>query len=88
MIYKELKPIFNHQKSFYGKAKTREYQDRIYLISYNTVVAYIDKRHFVLHKLWNDYSTTTMIHIKEFCRQYINTDFEINKSKWLSMEVD
>lgn len=88
MIYKELKPIYNHQKSFYGKAKTREYQDRIYLISYNTVVAYIDKTHYVLHRLWGGYSKTTMIHVNEFCKQNIGSHVFITAQQWREMEVD
>lgn len=77
------------QKSFYGKAKVEDLGTIKILISYNTAVAYIDARKN-FHRLWNDYSLTTMNHIKAFCYEYgiIPNLWSANKKWWLSLPVD
>ena len=66
------------QKSFYGKAKIEDWGFIKILISYKTAVAYIDKNN-KLHRLWDDYSVTTMNHIKAFCMEY---GIEYGGKKW------
>lgn len=63
----ELKPI-TKQKSFYGKASHFEYKNRVYLVSYDTVVACFDKATGkMLRCIDSDlYSKTTAKHIKAF----------------------
>lgn len=67
----ELQPIYDNRKSFYGKAKIiHDYESgNISLMSYNTVVCRIDNYN-KFHRIWNDYSATTMRHINEFIKQY------------------
>ena len=86
--YEELKSIHNHQKSFYGKARIFRKKDRIYLISYNTIVGFVDNEHYILHRLWGDYSKTTLIHVNEFVKQFIRSDLFISASDWRKMEVE
>lgn len=87
-IYKpiELNAIYNHQKSFYKKAYYKKinintnliYKNIILLYSYGTLVLKIvyndNKKQYFL----NDgriYSNTTLKHIKEALKQFINVDF-------------
>lgn len=68
MIVRELTPIFENTKSYYGKAKVIILSDRVQLQSYNTIVAEInDDTHKVT--VFGDYSATTLRHIKEFLKQ-------------------
>lgn len=67
----ELKPVHDHHKSFYGRAEVREFdagRSRV-LYSYDTPVCWIDTRRMEFHRLWDDWSRTTMTHVAEFCRQ-------------------
>lgn len=65
----ELKPVYNNQKSFYGKALIKDTTKGMELYSYNTLVAKTEKgQTFVTHN--GDYLTqTTLKHIKEFIQQ-------------------
>ena len=86
---KELKPIYNHQRSFYKKAYI--YRDsldnRFYLISYDTIVASID-RNAELHRHWWGCSRTTMNHVREFCKQLIHRDYFITAQEWRELPVE
>lgn len=80
----ELHPVYNHQKSFYGKARIINNGTETLLRSYDTIVCKIDSNGN-FEKLWNDYSVTTMAHINEYRRQ--NGMEQLNKKAWLEMEV-
>lgn len=80
----ELKPIYNNQKSFYGKATVSQYNGKIILTSYTTDVCYIDSEGF--HRLWNGYSVTTMNHINEFLQQ--NGLEKLLKKEWLALPIE
>ena len=64
----ELYPLYDSAQSFYAKAIVVEADDDVYLVSYNTVVAYFNKdvRDVIVV---DTYSATTLRHIKEFLRQ-------------------
>lgn len=70
------------RKSFYGKAMVIIDGGCIYLKSYETIVCMIDAEG-VFHKLWGDYSQTTMRHINSF--RYENRLCKIGKSDWNNM---
>lgn len=59
----------NGRKSFYGKARVIETDKEIQLLSYDTIVAQIDKesREFTIN---GKYSNTTSSHIKAFREFY------------------
>lgn len=73
---KELKPIYNNAKSFYKKAYTGtitnyywnkgDYEDILYLKSYNTIVACIWQNQL---RIYGYFSQTTARHIREFAKQ-------------------
>lgn len=65
----ELKPVYNNQKSFYGKALIKDTIKGQELYSYNTLVAKNESGTvYVTHN--DDYLTqTTLKHIKEFIQQ-------------------
>lgn len=56
-------------------------------MSYSTVVCFIDKDR-KLHRTWWGYSKTTMFHINEFVKQFINSSMFISASDWRNMEVE
>ena len=74
------------QKSFYGKASIIEDTNgEIFLRSYDTLVAYINKAGKFI-RLWDGYSVTTMNHVNDFLRC-----FNIpggGKKWWESLEVE
>lgn len=73
----ELRPI-DGRKSFYCKAIVIEKDNGdVDLRSYQTVVCGIRNGKFV--KFWDDYSATTMRHIKAFCNAY---DIDGGGKKW------
>lgn len=77
-------PCLDARKSFYGKAKVVEEENRILLMSYNTIVGYISEGKF--HRTWNGYSQTTVRHVSSFCNMYgLGT---VNKAKWDAMEIE
>lgn len=61
-------PCLDSRKSFYGKAKVIEDDDKITLISYNTPVCEIVNGEF--RKIWNGHSMTTTRHINSFLKFY------------------
>lgn len=69
----------NGRKSFYGKARVIETGRRVFLQSYNTIVAYKDSDGS-LHRAWDDYSPTTGNHLYAFAG--------IRKKDWDKMPVE
>ena len=64
----ELCPYYDSAKSFYGKAKVIEIENEVFLLSYETIVAFYN-RETKIAKVVDTYSATTLRHIKEFLRQ-------------------
>ena len=64
----ELCPYYDSAKSFYGKAKVIEIQNDVFLISYETIVAFFN-RDTKIARVIGTFSPTTLRHIKEFLRQ-------------------
>ena len=53
--------------------------DGVYLQSYDTLILHVDNKGKV-HKLWNEYSKTTLNHINDFLRPM---GYSFNKKQWL-----
>lgn len=71
-------PTFSSQKSFYGKARITQSPEKIILTSYTTNVAELDLLTRKL-EIKGEFSRNTMIHIREFMRQFcpeISTDLK------------
>ena len=81
---KVLKPTYG-QKSFYGKAHTFEKDGRVYLRSYETIVAVVDNSG-KFHRTWNRYSVTTQNHINSFRETHGMN--RISKAEWVAMPVE
>jgi len=64
----ELCPYYDSAQSFYGKAKVIEIENDVFLMSYDTIVAFYN-RETKIAKVVDTYSATTLRHIKEFLRQ-------------------
>lgn len=64
----ELCPCYDSAKSFYGKAKVIEIENDVFLMSYDTIVAFFN-RSAKIAQVFDTYSATTLRHIKEFLRQ-------------------
>lgn len=64
----ELCPCYDSRQSFYGKAKVIEIENDVFLVSYDTVVAFYN-RNTKIARVVDTYSPTTLRHIKEFLRQ-------------------
>lgn len=64
----ELCPYYDSAQSFYGKAKVIEIENDVFLLSYDTIVAFYN-RETKIAKVVDTYSATTLRHIKEFLRQ-------------------
>lgn len=64
----ELCPYYDSRKSFYGKAKVIEIENDVFLISYDTIVAFFN-RDAKVAQVYGTYSATTLRHIKEFLKQ-------------------
>ena len=64
----ELCPYYDSAKSFYGKAKVIEIENDVFLMSYDTIVAFFN-RDTKIAKVIGTYSATTLRHIKEFLKQ-------------------
>ena len=58
---------YDSRASFYGKAKVIEENGVTKLLSYDTIVAEINKGVLSIHGL---YSNTTLRHIREFIKQF------------------
>lgn len=74
----------NGRKSFYGKALIHETARGVFLQSYETIVAMIDKQGN-FHKLWGGYSDTTSKHVSAFMRLYGLPG--IGKKDWLKLPL-
>jgi hypothetical protein len=64
----ELCPYYDSAKSFYGKAKVFEIENDVFLVSYDTVVAFYNRDTKIV-QVYDTYSATTLRHIKEFLKQ-------------------
>ena len=64
----ELCPYYDSAQSFYGKARIVEIEDDVFLISYDTIVAFYN-RDTRIARVMGTYSATTLRHIKEFLKQ-------------------
>ena len=64
----ELCPYYDSAQSFYGKAKVIEIENDVFLMSYDTIVAFYN-RETKIAEVIDTYSATTLRHIKEFLRQ-------------------
>ena len=68
MSIMELCPYYDSAKSFYGKAKVIEIENDVFLMSYDTIVAFFN-RDTKVAKVIDTYSATTLRNIKEFLKQ-------------------
>ena len=66
--FMELLPYYDSAKSFYGKAKVIEIENDVFLISYDTIVAFFN-RDAKVAQVYGTHSATTLRHIKEFLKQ-------------------
>ena len=64
----ELCPYYDSAQSFYGKAKVIEIENDVFLMSYDTIVAFYN-RETKIAEVVDTYSVTTLRHIKEFLKQ-------------------
>ena len=72
------------QKSYYGKAHYYEYENAVFLCSYETTVCRIIDGKF--ERLWNGYSKTTLAHVNDFRKLY---NFPaLNKKEWLAIPCE
>ncbi len=74
------------EKEFYKKATVFKIDKKIFLQSYDTIVAYIDEKDSSFHRLWDDWSSTTGRHIFTFC--YAFHLKPICKKQWDKMKVE
>lgn len=65
-VVENLQARYDSRASFYGKAQVIEYNNSLYLKSYDTIVAKIENGKAVVNG-W--YSQTTARHINEFLKQ-------------------
>ena len=68
IVMMELCPYYDSAQSFYGKAKVFEIENDVFLMSYDTIVAFYNRKERVA-AVNGIYSATTLRHIKEFLRQ-------------------
>lgn len=66
--FMELLPYYDSAKSFYGKAKVIEIENDVFLMSYDTIVAFFN-RDAKIAQVYGTHSATTLRHIKEFLKQ-------------------
>lgn len=64
----ELCPYYDSAQSFYGKAKVFEIENDVFLMSYDTIVAFFNRDVRTVGVV-DTYSVTTLRHIKEFLKQ-------------------
>ena len=86
----ELTTRYDTRKSFYSKAIIMEDKNAITLLSYQTPVARIRNGVFeinsnISHELL--YSNTTLRHIKEFYRQFVEYKSDLHKSDFFALET-
>ena len=68
-ITTELKPLNDTRKSFYNKARVKQEDNKLILISYATEVLQIENKKAFLNPDYTTISNTTLRHIKEFLKQ-------------------
>lgn len=71
-MMKELKPIYDTQKSFYNKAQVEATESTVTLYSYGTTIMTYNKVNDDLTLIWGNWSQTTGRHVNEFLKQYTN----------------
>lgn len=73
MVDYDLRPMYDSRASFYGKARVRDNDGDLELISYNTRVAVIHPAgkydDEASASVYGTHSVTTLRHIKEFLQQ-------------------
>ena len=72
------------QKSYYGKAHYYEYENAVFLRSYDTTVCRIIDGKF--ERLWSGFSKTTLNHINDFRKLYSLPP--LKKADWLALPCD
>lgn len=84
-----LQPIHYSRDSFYKKAKIYTYKNFIYLVSYETIVAYIEKteNNEEFATVLGYHSQTTNRHVNEFLKQYRFIDKSIPKKAYDNTDV-
>ena len=88
MTTTKLQPILTNQKSFYNKAIINTTKDTKDLISYKTKMATIKNGKLIyLNKNKNNYTQTTLKHLKDFLYQEINMK-DLTKKDILKMMKD
>lgn len=65
-----LEPTFSGQKSFYGKAKIKTYENSTILVSYDTEIVELKNNKIKMLCEPEKLSNTTMKHLREFFRQF------------------
>lgn len=70
----------NYVDGYSKRAYTVKYYGRLYIKSYNTLVAYVD-RNGNIHRLWNEWSATTQKHINK-------SGVPMDKKTWQSLKVE
>lgn len=86
----ELTTRYDARKSFYSKAIIIEDKDSITLYSYETPVARIKNEVFEINSNISGellYSNTTLRHIKEFYRQFVEYKEDLHKSDFYALET-
>ena len=88
MTTTQLQPILSNQKSFYNKAIIESTKNKKDLISYTTKMATIKNGKLIyLNKNENNYTQTTLKHLKDFLYQEINIK-DLTKKDILKMMKD
>lgn len=64
----ELYPYYDSAQSFYGKARVYICNNDVFLVSYDTLVAFFNSTE-MKPRVMGTYSATTLRHIKEFLKQ-------------------
>lgn len=86
----DLTAMYDTRKSFYSKAKILVAEGAITLLSYDTPVARIKDDIFEINSNVSSYllySNTTLRHIKEFYKQFVE-NIEVKKSDLKKFEVN
>ena len=70
----------NSQKSFYKKAMIKDEKNKLYLYSYNTLIASMNKLTGKVERLceYDSCTATTLKHVRSFC--------SLNKKEFLSLK--
>ena len=83
--FTELKPKLYNQKSYYNKAKIEHMEDCIKLYSYDTPMVAVSASEIIyLNKNPENYTKTTLKHIKDFLYQILGLE-NLTKASLLDM---